>query len=47
MDFPGGSKGKELACVAGDLGLNHGLGRSPGKGTGYPLQYFFPGKYYE
>ena len=38
--FPGGSDGKEPACNAGDPGLIPGLGRSPGEGTGYPLQYF-------
>ena len=38
-DFPGGSAGKESACNAGDLGLIPGLGRSPGEGKGYPLQY--------
>ena len=27
------------ACNAGDLGLIPGLGRSPGEGKGYPLQY--------
>ena len=37
--FPGGSAGKESACNAGDLGSNPGLGRSPGEGKGYPLQY--------
>ena len=37
--FPGGSHGKESACNAGDLGLISGLGRSPGEGNGYPLQY--------
>ena len=31
--------GKESASNAGDLGLNSRLGRSPGEGTGYPLQY--------
>ena len=31
--------GKESACDAGDLGLIPGLGRSPGEGTGYPVQY--------
>ena len=31
--------GKESACNAGDLGLIPGLGRSPGEGYGYPLQY--------
>ena len=33
------SAGKESACNAGDLGLIPGLGRSPGEGKGYPLQY--------
>ncbi|KAI4547679.1 hypothetical protein MG293_000009 [Ovis ammon polii] len=37
--FPGGSAGKESACNAGDLGSIAGLGRSPGEGKGYPLQY--------
>ena len=37
--FPGGSEGKESACSTGDLGLIPGLGRSPGEGNGYPLQY--------
>ena len=37
--FPGGSAGKESTCNAGDLGLIPGLGRSPGEGKGYPLQY--------
>ena len=37
--FPGGSAGKESACNAGDLGSVPGLGRSPGEGKGYPLQY--------
>ena len=37
--FPGGSAGKESACNAGDLGSIPGLGRSPGEGKGYPLQY--------
>ena len=39
LGFPGGSAGKESACNAGDLGLNPALGRSPGEGKGYPLQY--------
>ena len=38
-DFPGSSAGKESACNAGDLGLIRGLGRSPGEGKGYPLQF--------
>jgi len=37
--LPCGSAGKESACNAGDLGLIPGLGRSPGEGKGYPLQY--------
>ena len=37
--FPGGSDSKEYACSAGDLGLIPGLGRCPGEGKGYLLQY--------
>ena len=37
--FPGGSDSKESACSAEDLGSVPGLGRSPGEGNGYPLQY--------
>ena len=33
------SDGKESACNAGDLDSIPGLGRSPGEGNGYPLQY--------
>ena len=39
--FPHGSASKESAYSAGDLGSIHGLGRSPGGGKGYPLQYFW------
>ena len=39
MGFPGGSAGKESAYSAGDLASIPGLGRSPGEGNGYPLQY--------
>ena len=39
MGFPGSSAGKESACHAGDLGSIPGLGKSPGEGKGYPLQY--------
>ena len=39
MGFPCGSAGKEFACNEGDLGSIPGLGRSPGEGKGYPLQY--------
>ena len=37
--LPGGSNGKESTCYVGDLGLIPGLGRSPGEGKGYPVQY--------
>ena len=37
LGFPCGSAGKESASNLGDLGLNPGLGRSPGEGKG-PLQ---------
>ena len=36
---PGGLVSKESACNAGDLGVIPGLGRSPGRGHGNPLQY--------
>ena len=39
LGFPCGSAGKESVCNAGDLGSIPGLGRSPGEGKGYPLQY--------
>ena len=39
LGFPCGSSGKESSCNAGDLGSIRGLGRSPGKGKGYPFQY--------
>ena len=39
LGFLGGSAGKESACNAGDLGSILGLGRFPGEGKGYPLQY--------
>ena len=39
MGFPRSAAGKESARKAGDLGLIPGLGRSPGEGKGYPLQY--------
>ena len=38
MVFPGGSDGKEFACNVEDLSLIPGLGRSPGRGHGNPLQ---------
>ena len=38
MGLPSSSAGKESACNAGDLSLISVSGRSPGEGTGYPLQ---------
>ena len=40
VGFPGGSAGKESGCNVGDLDLIPRLGRSPGEGKGYPLQYY-------
>ena len=37
--FPHSSVGKESGCNAGDPSLMLGLGRAPGEGKGYPLQY--------
>ena len=34
-----GSAGKESVCNSGNLGLTPMLGRSPGEGKDYPLQY--------
>ena len=39
LGFPCGSVGKDTACNEGDLGSTPGLGRSPGEGKGYRLQY--------
>ena len=39
LSFPCGPAGKESACNAGDLGSILGLGRCPGEGKAYPLQY--------
>ena len=39
LGYPGGSAGKESAYNAGDPSLIPGLGRSPGEGIDYPLQY--------
>ena len=39
-EYPGGSVGKESAYNSEDLGsIPSILGRSPGEGNGYPLQY--------
>ena len=39
MGFPCGSAGKESACNEGDPCSIPGLGRYPGEGKSYPLQY--------
>ena len=39
LGFPGGSAGKESTCSVGDLGWIPGLGRSPGEGNSYLVQY--------
>ena len=39
LGFPCGSAGKESARNVGDVGSILGLGRSSGKGKGYPFQY--------
>ena len=39
VGFLGSSAGKESTCNARDPGSILGLGRSPGEGIGYPLQY--------
>ena len=39
LDFSGGSAGKESTSNVGKLSSVPGLGRSPGEGKGYPLQY--------
>ena len=37
--IPSSSAGKDSACFAGRFYLIPGSGRSPGEGTGYPIQY--------
>ena len=39
IGLPGGSAGKESACNVEELRLIPGLGRSPGEGIGFSLQY--------
>ena len=39
VGFPSGSDSKESACNAGELSSIPGSGRSPGGGSGNPLQY--------
>ena len=41
MSFPCGSASKESSFNAGDLGSIPGLGRYPGEGKVYTLQYFW------
>ena len=46
MGFPGSSVVKNLPANArdtGDVGLTHGLGRSPGEGNGNPHQHSYLG----
>ena len=39
VGFPDSSIGEETGCNARDPSSVPGLGRSPGEGIGYPLQY--------
>ena len=39
VGFPGDTDDKESSSNPGDLGLTSGLGRSPGEGNCYPVQY--------
>ena len=39
LSYSDSSAGKESTCNAGDPGSIPGLGRSPGEGISYPLQY--------
>ena len=39
LGFPCGSAGKESTCNVGYQGSIPGLGRPPGEGKGYPVQY--------
>ena len=41
LGFAAGSDGKESACNAEDSGLISRLGRFPGEGNGYSLQYSY------
>ena len=43
LGFPGGFSGKDSACDAGDAGLIHGPGRSPGRGHDNPV--LLPGEF--
>ena len=39
LGLPCGSNAKKSTCNVRDLGLIPGLGKPPGEGKGYPLQY--------
>ena len=39
LGFPAGSDGEESTCSAGDVSSLPGMGRSPGGGSGNPIQY--------
>ena len=39
LNFTGCSDSKKSTCNVGELGLIPGLGKSPGEGNSYPLQY--------
>ena len=39
LGLPCGSAGKKSACNGGDLGSIPGLGKRPGEGKGYLIQY--------
>ena len=41
IGLPCGSAGEESICHVGDLGSIPEVGRSPGEGNVYPLQYFW------
>ena len=40
LGFPGKSAGRESTCNVGELDSVPELGRCPGEGNGYPLQYY-------
>ena len=42
LGLPRCPDGRESTCKAGDLGSIPGLGRSPVRGPGNPLQYSYP-----
>ena len=46
MGSPGGSGGKEFACIAGDPGSIPRSGKSPGEGKCLPTPVFLPGEFH-